>query len=137
MKRSANYKTKQLEAVLDYVISHRDTHVTAAQIVEYFAKGVAPIGKTTIYRNLDKLIESGKVRRYITDGGTGACYQYAEDENCHSHFHMKCEDCGELLHLECEELNNLEHHVLSKYAFKINMFKTVFYGTCNTCFSKI
>ena len=136
MKRSANYKTKQLQAILDYVISHRDTHVTAAQIVEHFEKAETSIGRTTVFRNLDKLTECGKIRRYITDGLSGACYQYAEDENCHSHFHLKCEGCGELTHLECAELNSLEHHVHSEHAFQINMLKTVFYGTCSTCISK-
>ena len=133
--RPANYKTKQLEAILDYVLSRRGTHVTALQIVEHFKKGKVPVGRTTVYRNLDKLLEKGKVRRYITDAG--ACYQYVEDKHCHSHFHLKCEDCGELLHLECTELNDLERHISSSHAFQINMFKTVFYGTCEICFSKI
>ena len=88
MKRSTNYKTRQLEAVFNFVRSHKDAHVTAAQIVAHFEKNELPIGRTTVYRNLDKLTESGKIRRYITDGISGACYQYVEDENCHSHFHL-------------------------------------------------
>jgi Fur family ferric uptake transcriptional regulator len=133
LNRAANYKTKQLEAVLNYVVSHKNTHVTAAQIAEFFEKGENRIGRTTVFRSLDKLTESGKVRRYITDGTSGACYQYAEDENCHSHFHLKCEDCGKLLHLECDKLNGLENHISSSHAFRINMMKTVFYGTCGNC----
>lgn len=137
MKRSTNYKTRQLKAVLDYVMSHSDTHVTATQIVEHFEKNELPIGRTTVYRNLDKLTEGGKIRRYITDGVSGACYQYVEDEDCHSHFHLKCEDCGELLHFECNELSSLQKHLSSSHDLRVNMLKTVFYGTCEACYATI
>ena len=133
MKRFANYKTKQSEAVLDYIISCGDTHITAAQIVEHFEKEEVSIGRTTVYRHLDKLTEAGKVRRYITDGITGACYQYVEREDCRSHFHLKCESCGELLHFECEKLDGLQHHISTNHAFQINMLRTVFYGMCESC----
>ncbi|MCL2198405.1 MAG: transcriptional repressor [Defluviitaleaceae bacterium] len=132
MTRSNNYKTKQMEAVLDYMIAHKDSHVTAAEIVAHFCKMEVPIGRTTVFRNLDKLAESGKVRRYVTDGVSGACYQYAE-ESCHSHFHLKCEGCGELQHFECDELDGLQNHLLTGHSIKINMYKTVFYGTCEEC----
>jgi len=132
LARSGNYKTKQLEAVLDYVILHKDSHVTAAQIVEHFGKAEIPIGRTTVYRNLDKLAESGKVRRYSTDGVAGACYQYA-DEGCHSHYHLKCEECGELNHFECDEITILQNHLLTTHSLKININKTVFYGICAKC----
>ena len=133
MKRFANYKTKQSEAILQYIVSRGDAHITAAQIVEHFEKGEVSIGRTTVYRHLDKLTASGKVRRYITDGIAGACYQYVESEDCRSHFHLKCENCGELLHLECEKINNLQHHVSASHAFQINMVRTVFYGMCENC----
>ena len=127
------YKTKQREAVLNYIVSHKDNHVTAAQIIAFFSQGDEPIGRTTVYRHLDKLAESGKVRRYITDGVTGACYQYNDNENCHSHFHLKCEECGQLAHLQCDALGDVHEHVLTHHDFHINMMKTVFYGVCELC----
>ena len=133
MKRSA-YNTKQREAILSYIISLEGTHVTAAQIAEHFENKDVPIGRTTIYRHLDKLAESGKLRRYITDGISGACYQYSDNnDNCHFHLHLKCENCGELQHLECDALNELEIHILNKHFFEVNALKTVIYGKCNNC----
>lgn len=133
--RSGNYKTRQLEAVLDYMIKHKDTHVTAAQIVEHFVVNEKGIGRTTVFRNLDKLAESGHVRRYVTDGVAGACYQYAEEE-CHAHFHLKCNNCGELRHFECDELIGIQNHLLAGHSLKIDMAKTVFYGICEECGGK-
>ena len=134
MKRTTNYKTKQREAILDYIASLNGTHATAAQIVEHFTNEDAPIGRTTVYRYLDKLTEIGKVRRYITDGISGACYQHIDNSNkCHSHLHLKCEECGELLHLECDILNELQLYIFDKHTFEVNALKTVLYGKCGNC----
>jgi Fur family ferric uptake transcriptional regulator len=133
VKRATNYKTKQLDAVLDYVAAHSHAHVTAAQIVEHFEANKIPVGRTTIYRNLDKLTETGQIRKYITDGISGACYQYAQCDN--THFHLKCEGCGALRHFECSQIHGLQRHLSDKHDFRINTLKTVFYGTCDECYS--
>ena len=137
MARPENYKTKQREAVFSYIVSLGGAHVTAAQIALHFEKEGIPIGRTTIYRQLDKLTENGKLRRYVTDGASGACYQYAgSKETGGAYLHLKCEGCGELLHLECEALDDLERHVFSDHAFRINALKTVLYGKCDVCIQK-
>ena len=134
MKRPANYMTKQREAILSYIVSLDGAHVTAAQIAEHFENASASIGRTTIYRHLDRLTESGALRKYTTDGVAGACYQLMDDHaNCDTHFHLKCEDCGTLLHLQCDLLQEVQEHVLSRHAFKVNGLKTVLYGTCGNC----
>ncbi len=138
MNRPANYNTKQSEAILDYIVSLDSAHVTAAQIVEHFARERVAIGRTTIYRHLDKLTAKGKVRKYTSDGASGACYQYMDGaKECHVHLHLKCEDCGELLHLDCQALGHLEQHVLDEHSFQVNTAKTVLYGKCNHCLNKL
>ena len=137
MTRPINYNTKQQGAILDYIVSLDGAHVTAAQIVLHFSQEAAQIGRTTIYRHLDKLTERGKLRRYITDGVSGACYQFVRgSEMCDGHLHLKCESCGELLHLECEALDELERHVFDEHAFQVNTYKTVLYGKCDGCLEK-
>jgi len=137
MKRPDSYKTKQREAILDYIVSLEGAHVTAAQIALHFEQEDVSIGKTTIYRHLEKLTENGNLRRYVTDGISGACYQYVGNEIINNtHLHLKCEQCGELFHLECDALDDLEQHVLDEHAFQVNTTKTVLYGTCDDCLQK-
>ena len=137
MNRPSNYRTKQYEAICSYIASLGSDHVTAAQIASHFQEEDIPIGKATIYRHLEKLTENGKLRRYVTDGVSGACYQYVEsDQICDGHLHLKCEFCGELLHLECEALDDLERHVLDEHSFHVNTTKTVLYGRCDDCLHK-
>lgn len=134
MGRPKGYNTKQREAVLDFIASLGDSHVTAAQIVENFKNEDVSIGRTTIYRHLDKLAESGKVRKYTIDGISGACYQYIDNgKDCSEHFHLKCEDCGELFHLRCDMLSKVQQHIFDKHIFQVNTSKTVFYGKCEAC----
>jgi len=134
MGRPASYNTKQREAVLAYIASLDGGHVTAARIVEHFENENAPIGRTTIYRHLDKLVESGKIHKYNIDDVSGACFAYvSHGTECGEHFHLKCEDCGELFHLQCDTLSEMQRHILAEHAFKVNTMKTVFYGKCDNC----
>jgi len=134
MKRADSYNTRQREAILGFINSLEGSHITAAQIVAHFASGKTPIGRTTVYRHLDRLTKTGTIRKYTTDGITAACYQ--QTDNCahhETHLHLKCDGCGELLHLECDTLSELQHHVLKEHAFEVNTLKTVFYGRCEDC----
>lgn len=138
MKRSVYYKTKQREAILDYIASLGGSHVTAVQIMEHFGNKDISIGRTTVYRHLDKLTESGKVRKYTIDGISGACYQYVDNENdCRERLHLKCEDCGELFHLRSNMPNEVQQHIFDEHSFKVNTMKIILYGKCESCLHDI
>jgi Fur family ferric uptake transcriptional regulator len=147
LKRSAGYNTKQRQAILAYIASLGGSHVTAGQIAGHFGSVGFPIGLTTVYRHLDKLVQSGKVRRYIMEGASASCYQYeyvGGDSGAGAnvrgdgaeHFHLKCEDCGTLLHLRCEILSEFPRRVYEEHTFRIDASKTVFYGKCADCLGK-
>jgi Fur family ferric uptake transcriptional regulator len=132
-KRLSNYSTRQGKLILDYLASLGNEHVTVNHIVQHFRKQKIPIGQTTIYRHLEKLCDSGVIRKYTLSEGS-ACYQHVNDDKaCQEHFHLKCEICGELIHLECDVLDEIQKHVYNKHNFQINALKTVFYGTCDRC----
>ena len=134
MNGSNGYKTKQRDLILNYMTSHRESHVTVNGISDHLASHGTPIGTATIYRQLEKLVEQGVVRKYTVDSSTCACFQYVEpDMKCHEHFHLKCERCGKLIHLECDFVRELASHVQSEHGFAIDPLRTVFYGVCRDC----
>lgn len=91
--RPANYSTKQDDAVLTYLSSLTDIHVTAAQVSEHFASGQTPIGRTTVYRQLDRPVQEGKARKYTIDGIKGACFRiYLKLNGNRNFFIIKCEN---------------------------------------------
>ncbi|MDE6426098.1 MAG: transcriptional repressor [Ruminococcus sp.] len=134
MKNDSGYKTRQKEKILDYLVKNKEKHTNVHEISEFLTEEGTPVGTATIYRQLDKLVDSGTVRRYNFDGKTGACYQYIEDEkDCHEHFHLKCTVCGKLIHLNCERLSGIDRHIFEHHGFQVDPSQTVFYGRCSDC----
>jgi Fur family ferric uptake transcriptional regulator len=132
MARHNSYNTRQGDAVLNYVSSLGGKHATVDEISAHFAKSGRSVGVTTIYRQLEKLKQSGKVRKLIIDGISGACYQYVGELEADS-LRLKCDRCGKLYSLECGEADNLGRHILKSHKFRIDPAKTVFYGECDSC----
>ena len=131
------YKTKQREAILSYLKKCESGHVTIDDVSEYLKESGEKVGRTTVYRYMEKLTQQGVLRKYFIEEGAGACYQYIdEQEKCWEHFHLKCLQCGKLLHVQCEYLSNIEQHILEHHDFSVDNTKTVFYGLCGECRQK-
>lgn len=137
MDTATSYKTKQRDQILDCLIKNKDRHITADEIRTVLNKDQTLVGKTTVYRFLDKLVSQGIVRRYFVEGGKSACYQYMERNGvCNKHFHLKCVACGQLFHLECDYLGELDSHIREYHDFCVDNSKTVLYGQCGSCAGK-
>ena len=132
----SKYNTKQREVLLDYLRTVPGEHITAADVCRYFREQGTPIGQSTIYRQLESLVDEGVINKYIIDGTTPACFEYAGEES-HADaeicFHCKCEKCGKLIHMHCDELEGIGEHLLSHHGFRLNPMRTVFYGLCEDC----
>lgn len=133
--QKAEYKTRQQSHIISFLSSVGDRHVTVSQITAWFKEQGIQVGKTTVYRQLERLQRQGLVQKFVTDGG-GACFQYigenpAPDEA--THFHLKCLSCGRLLHMECDEIAHLKQHIYAAHDFEIQPRQTTFYGHCGEC----
>lgn len=135
MRGSQGYRTRQRELIWNYLCDHRAQHIVAEDIVEHLRAIGEPVGKSTVYRYLERLVEEGQVRKFFLEEGMSACYQLAagEGEDCHEHFHLKCLRCGRLLHIECEYLSEVEQHIFGSHRFRVDNTKTVLYGICEDC----
>ena len=100
MSTRSQYKTKQREALFSYFASIPGQHFTVSDVCAYFRAQGCPIGMTTVYRQLDRMVDEGLVNKYIIDANTPACFEYigeashCTEETC---FHCKCEKCGVLI----------------------------------------
>ncbi|MBR3720855.1 MAG: transcriptional repressor [Clostridia bacterium] len=127
------YNTKQREGILNYLKDKQNSNVTAEEIINYFKSNGENIGKATVYRFLNDLVEQKVVKKYMVEGRNCSCYQYIEDHNCDEHFHLKCEKCNKIIHLECEEFKEVQNHISKEHNFELDNVKTIFYGICNDC----
>ena len=136
MNSRSKYKTKQREVLLDYFKTVPGVHVTAGEVCGYFKSREAPIGQSTVYRQLESLVEEGILKKYTVDGNSPACFEYVEP-NSHVDaeicFHCKCEKCGKLIHLHCDEMEDMQAHFTAEHRFRLDPIRTVFYGLCEEC----
>ncbi len=131
----SQYKTKQRQALLSYLMTVPGQHVTAADVCAHFRSQGASIGTATVYRQLENLVDDGLVNKYIIDGSSPACFEFAGRhapgaEVC---FHCKCERCGALFHMQCDELRGIGEHLAAHHGFTLDPMRTVFYGVCDAC----
>jgi Fur family ferric uptake transcriptional regulator len=134
VNNSNEYKTKQREIILNYLIENKNRHSTVKDIIKYLEINNQKVGQTTVYRYLDTLINKKQVRKYMLLGNDSSCFQYIENlKNCENHYHFKCENCGELFHFECDIFNDLDKHLKKYHEFTLNNNKFVLYGICKKC----
>ena len=123
------YMTRQQKAVLDSIAQQKNGCATAAELTELLHAQGQSVGMTTVYRQLERLTQQGRVHKIVTDEGTH--YQY-----CQAHgdcFMLKCEKCGTIRHMDCSHLGELYAHILQEHHFTINPRRTLFYGLCDQC----
>ena len=65
-----NYNTKQKSLILDYLMK-KNAHATACEITAALKSSVST---ATVYRQLQKLVDDGIVKKYVT-GGSALYFQ--------------------------------------------------------------
>lgn len=127
------YKTKQQNILLDFLNNSEKKHFTALEIAE----SLKPygLGRATVYRQLEKLVDNGIVNKFFFGEMAPACFELIQggkpcEQSC---FHCRCEKCGRLIHMHCDELKEIAGHLKKDHGFEMNPFRTVFYGICEEC----
>ncbi|MCR4657969.1 MAG: transcriptional repressor, partial [Lachnospiraceae bacterium] len=59
MNSRSKYKTKQREILVEYLKSVAGEHITASDVCSYFKERGAAIGQSTVYRQLERLVDEG------------------------------------------------------------------------------
>ena len=134
MSRANGYQTRQKERILTCLKENAHRHMTADMIVAGLRDQGEPVGQTTVYRHLERLVQDNRVMRFAGAEGASACYQYVErPENHKNHYHLVCSACGRMIHLDCREMDDLREHMLRDHRFILDSCKTVLYGRCEDC----
>lgn len=128
------YKTKQRSLIMKCLKQNSENAYTVDEIELILKNTGSAIGKTTIYRYVKSLEQSGFVRRFVPEDKKSATYQFVEhSENCKTHIHLKCINCGKLIHLECDIVNDMCSHIMLNHGFSVDKSKTTVLGLCEQC----
>ena len=124
--RVARFSTQR--EIISQIILGEGKHMTAEEIAMK-AKKVNPIiGIATVYRNLNTLVEEGKIKK-VRDNNQGFVY----DSNNQPHYHFECTECGAMYDLPNKYNEKLDDVVRHELKLDVANHKTTFYGTCKKC----
>ncbi|MFC2045313.1 Fur family transcriptional regulator [Chloroflexota bacterium] len=119
--------TPQRRLILDIIHDTRE-HLTAEGIIDVVQTRMPGINKSTVYRTLELLEETGCVYKSESDDH---CI-YHHDEEGHHH-HLVCIRCGKTV--DCDEnlFTPMEKSIHSKYGYKVDFKHMVVHGLCEKC----
>lgn len=119
--------TRQKEIIFETLQELR-THPTILELYEAVQKKDFSIGQATVYRNVSKLIEEGKIRKVLTHDGID---HY--DGDCSKHSHFMCRSCHRLFDLWDVNTASLIKQQQKSSSFDITEAYVLFEGICNQC----
>jgi len=105
-------------------------HPTADELYQRVRKVLPNISLGTVYRNLDKLTDSGDIQ--VIKSGRG---QRRYDGNPARHLHIRCIYCGRVddLSAECDVKELIKQYEAQASGYNISDVLIEFRGSCPAC----
>ena len=130
LKQKGFKLTPQRRLILEY-IHDKDSHVTAEELIEFVGERAPGIDKSTVYRTLDLLENTGCVVKSEVDGHF--IYHHAEEGH---HHHLVCRSCGKSI--ECSEsvFAEIKKKLMEDYGFQAELQHLMINGFCPDCIRK-
>jgi Fur family transcriptional regulator, ferric uptake regulator len=122
--------TQQREAVAEVVFSSSE-HLSVDDIEQQLRKAGQRIGKATIYRTLDLLVESHLAEEH--DFGEGFKRYEHRLSRQPVHEHLICMECGSVTEFRSDEIQHVESRVAADYGFRPSRHRLEIYGLCKDC----
>jgi Fe2+ or Zn2+ uptake regulation protein len=128
MRRAIHKRaTRQLEAVFQ-ALQGDSSHPFADEVYRRVRKELPRISLATVYRNLQRLVEDGKIRTVLL-GERVARY----DPETSDHDHFICQSCGRVIDLFLERARQIDLTPLANDGYIVTTHNLTIYGVCQAC----
>lgn len=104
-------------------------HVTAGELYHRLRRRSPTLGRATVFRTLETLVEAGVARRLELEGHV---YAYVACQPEHHH-HLACTRCGRVEEIDEAYIRPLATRVERGTGFEIDDARLDFYGRCAAC----
>ena len=119
--------TIQCSLVLE-TVNRLHCHATADEVYEAIVKEHPTVSRATVYRNLNRLSETGNIRKIEIPGGPDRF-----DHQRHEHYHVKCAKCGRVFDVDMDYNSDLEEKIKDAHGFQFTGHNIIFTGICPEC----
>ena len=116
-------------SLASFIIMRR--HVAANEVYEFIKEAYPTIGKGTVYRNLDILVEEGALRKVEVPNGPNRF-----DFTLKNHYHVRCVKCGEVSDVDMDEIPDLLERIHNTHGIEFVDYDISFKGICPKCREK-
>lgn len=103
--------------------------LTADQLYRTLRRQEPSIGRATVFRTLETLVDAGVARRLELEGHV---YAYVACLPAHHH-HLACTRCGRVEEIDEAYIRPIAERLESEMGFEIDDARLDFYGRCATC----
>lgn len=124
--------TAQRRAVMNAAISLAPEHFGVPDILEAVSRTnkTPRLGRATVYRTLEHLIDAGILRKLHLDTGA-AVFELIEGDVHHEH--MICELCGDVIEFESPEIERIQDELCRQLGFEPISHLLRITGVCAVC----
>ena len=119
--------TKQKQIILETLRKDK-THPTITEIYEKVSKKQKNIGKATVYRNVNDLVDNDQVKK-IVDEEENFHYDGNEEE----HIHLICKNCKKIIDIFDTNQAEFIENVAKENSILIESANITFEGFCSEC----
>jgi Fur family ferric uptake transcriptional regulator len=120
--------TRQRRAV-GAILDDLDGFASAQEIHDILARRGDKVGLSTVYRNLQSLVEAAEVDSLRGDDGE---VLYRRCSSGHHH-HLVCRDCGRTVEVEGPAVERWADRVAAEHGFSDVAHTLEVFGTCSEC----
>lgn len=121
--------TRQRQMILS-ILKESDKPMSINEIYQQVITQLPKIAKSTIYRNIDSLLNQNLIDKYHLND-TEIFYRIKANRSEHKHF-VICDDCKQIFDLPSCPIHELEHS-MEEEGFIIKDHQIQISGICKTC----
>ena len=124
--------TRQRVLVADHLAA-AGRQLTADELFRAIRRVEPTIGRATVFRTVERLVDAGVARRLELDGHV---YAYVACRPAHHH-HLSCTRCGRVEDIDEAYVRPIADRLADDLGFELDDARLDFYGRCARCRSKV
>lgn len=110
------------------VLFNDKSHPTIKEIYNKVHLIDSTVGQATVYRNINKLVNSGEIRKLSTNNEID---HY--DGDISNHYHFICTDCNSIIDVFESDISLPIKNIEKSHNVTVDNFDIVLYGKCDRC----
>jgi Fur family ferric uptake transcriptional regulator len=126
---AAGERVTQQRLVVAETLARAGRQLTAGELYERVRDAQPSLGRATVFRTVERLVEAGVARRLELDRHV---YAYVACQPEHHH-HLSCTSCGRVEEIPELWVQSIAKRATEDLGFEIDDARLDFYGRCSAC----